>query len=149
MTTTEVKTPMNTTRPDPQLQLGAPRVMAGLIDVALVTATVAPLAVIDIGLACLAGFILAAAYAALCEGGPSGQTLGKRLTGVRVIDARTGGPIGRLRALVRHFVRLPFLGFGELLFRAIFPAHRTWYDWAVRAVVVPAERSAKREHVAA
>lgn len=141
MTTTEAPTPMNSTQPRRRTHVGVARAGAGLIDIALVGAAVAPLALIDIGLAALAGFVIAAAYAALAEGGPSGQTVGKRLTGVRVVDVRTGSPIGRLRALLRHFGRLPFLGFGFLLFMAILPASQTWYDWALRAVVVPAERS--------
>lgn len=144
MTTTEIRTPMNTEH-NRWPHVGVARAGAGLIDMALVGAAVAPLALFDIGLAALGGFVLAAAYAALAEGGPSGQTVGKRLTGVRVVDVRTGRPIGRLRALLRHFGRLPFLGFGFLLFMAILPASQTWYDWALRADVVPADGSGERE----
>lgn len=142
MTTTEVQTPMNTTaQPDPYAPFVGARVVAGLIDLALVVAAVAPLALIDLGIAAVAGFVLAAAYSTILEGGPSGQTFGKRWAGVRVVDVRTGGSIGRLRALLRHFGRLPFVGPGFLLVMLLLPGGQTWYDWALRSDVVPAEGS--------
>ena len=42
-------------------------------------------------------------YFVYFEGGPTGQTLGKRALGIRVIDLNTGGSIGYARALVRVF----------------------------------------------
>ena len=141
MTTTEVQTPMNATQPTPYGPFVGARVVAGLIDVALVVAVVAPLAIVDLGVAAVAGFVLAAAYSTLLEGGRSGQTVGKRVAGLRVIDINTGGSIGRFRALVRHFGRLPFIGVGFFLFRLVDPASRTWYDWALRSDVVAARGS--------
>ena len=142
MTTTEVQTPMNTTtRPSPYAPFVGARVVAGLIDGALVVGAVAPLALIDLGIAAVVGFVLAAAYSTILEGGPSGQTFGKRWAGVRVVDIRTGGSIGHLRALARHFSRLPFIGPRLLMVLLLVPAGPTWYDWALRSDVVPAEGS--------
>ena len=47
------------------------------------------------------GFLVAISYYTYFEGGPRGQTLGKRLLGIRVVDFSTGGPIGYGRAAVR------------------------------------------------
>ena len=139
MTTTEVQTPVNATQPDRYIAFGGARVLAGIIDMALVATVAAPLAIIHPGLAVIAGFVGAAAYSAVLEGGPSGQTVGKRKTGVRVVDAANGGSIGHVRALVRHVVRLPFIGFGFLMFLSADPGRQTWYDWALRARVVRTE----------
>lgn len=113
MNTTDVQTPGNTTRPHP-FNLGGARAKAGLIDIALIAAAVAPLAIINFGTAALAGFVIAVPYSALLEGGPSGQTVGKRLAGVRVVDAKTGllrRPRPRCRPSLRahafHRRRLP------------------------------------------
>jgi len=73
--------------------------------------------------------------------GRSGQTLGKRATGVRVVDATTGAPIGGGRA----FGRWLFAGFissnvcllGYLW--AIWDGRKqTWHDKVVTSVVVKA-----------
>ena len=137
MTTTEVQAPMNSDQLDRYSPFVGARVVAGLLDIAIVVTAVAPLAIIDVGVAILAGFVLAALYSTVLEGGPSGQTVGKRVAGVRVVDVRTGGSIGRARGLLRHFGRLPFIGFGFFLFGLIEPHRRTWYDWALRTHVVP------------
>ena len=112
------------------------RVVAGLIDLALVVTAVAPLALIDVGLFAVAGFVLAAVYSTVLEGGPSGQTVGKRLARVRVVDVRTGGSIGRPRALLRHLGRLPSIGWGFVLIGLADPHRTGWYDWVLRSQVV-------------
>ncbi len=43
-------------------------------------------------------------YFGLLDGGPRGQTIGKRLLGIATRDAHTGGQVGFGRALLRRFV---------------------------------------------
>lgn len=88
------------------------------------------------GLATLVGFIF---YEALLTGGKSGQTLGKRAMGIRVIDYATGGPIGTGRAIGRYLVSIisgiPFyLGYFWSLWD---DEKQTWHDKAANCVVVP------------
>src|ERR687889_281273 len=45
--------------------------------------------------------LISLGYFTYFEGGPTGQTLGKRALGIRVYDFRQGGPIGYGRAFVR------------------------------------------------
>ena len=78
-------------------------------------------------------------YFTLLEGRPRGQTLGKRIFRIRVVDQLTGGPIGRGRAFVRwiglwisFFVFL--LGFLWMLWD---PQKQTWHDKLSKSVVVP------------
>src|SRR4051794_27311465 len=56
------------------------------------------------------GYVLSIAvtlgYFAYFEGGPSGQTVGKRAFGIRVVDLVSGGPIGPGRALLRVLGKL-------------------------------------------
>jgi uncharacterized RDD family membrane protein YckC len=83
--------------------------------------------------------LLSAAYFTLMEGGPTGQTLGKRLLRIRVIDLRVGGPIGPGRGFVRWIGRFVsglafFLGYFWMLWD---PEKQTWHDKMANAVVVP------------
>jgi uncharacterized RDD family membrane protein YckC len=78
-------------------------------------------------------------YFTLLEGRSRGQTLGKRIFRIRVVDQVTGGPIGRGRAFVRwiglwisFFVFL--LGFLWMLWD---PEKQTWHDKLSKSVVVP------------
>ena len=68
----------------------------------------------------------------------TGQTFGKKMLGVRVVDRATGGPIGGGRAFGRGFVSLfsnTFFGLGFLW--AIWDANKqTWHDKAVNSIVV-------------
>lgn len=73
--------------------------------------------------------------------GRTGQTLGKRATGVKVVDAATGLPIGNGRALGRQlfamFVSGNLCGLGYLW--ALWdPRKQTWHDKVVSSVVVKA-----------
>jgi uncharacterized RDD family membrane protein YckC len=89
--------------------------------------------------------LAAAAYFALLEGGPRGQSLGKRACGIRVIDSRDGGPIGPGRALIRciglilapTFLPLSFLMLLSCLWMLLDRERQTWHDKLARAVVVP------------
>src|SRR5437763_13565040 len=52
------------------------------------------------------GIAIGVAYFGYLAGSASGQTIGKRLVGIRVIDFGTGGPIGFGRAVIRYFGRV-------------------------------------------
>jgi uncharacterized RDD family membrane protein YckC len=72
-------------------------------------------------------------------GSPSGQTIGKRALGIRVIDAKTGGSIGFSRAVLRFFAAFLsaivfYLGYLWMLWD---PEKQTWHDKIAGDVVVP------------
>jgi uncharacterized RDD family membrane protein YckC len=91
-----------------------------------------------VGLLLFGAAVAATLYFSLLEGGPSGQTLGKRVLGIRVVDTAGGGPIGTSRGVGRYLVRLASTlacGIGYLWM--IFDSHRqTWHDKAVDSNVV-------------
>jgi uncharacterized RDD family membrane protein YckC len=78
-------------------------------------------------------------YFGYFEGGLTGQTLGKRVAGIRVVDANTGQPgIGFGRAVGRYFARILsaipcLLGYFWMLWDA---RKQTWHDKLVNTVVV-------------
>ncbi len=79
------------------------------------------------------------AYYVYFEGGPTGQTIGKRALGIRVISFETGGPIGYGRALIRWFGRIVsaiplFLGDFWMLWDK---EKQAWQDKFANDVVVP------------
>lgn len=89
------------------------------------------------------GYLLAAflgvAYETYFIGGPSGQTLGKKALGIRVIDFNTGGPIGYGRALLRWVGRIVssficYLGYFWMLWDK---ENQCWHDKMANDVVVP------------
>jgi uncharacterized RDD family membrane protein YckC len=87
------------------------------------------------GLGTLAGL----AYYVYLEGSPSGQTIGKRMMNIRVVDADTGGAIGYGRAVVRYFARILSaipcaLGYFWMLWD---DNKQTWHDKIATDVVVP------------
>jgi uncharacterized RDD family membrane protein YckC len=89
----------------------------------------------------LLGLVLMVAYFTYFEGGAAGQTPGKMVFDIRVIDYNTGGSIGYPRALGRLFARylsqLPcFLGFLWMLWDR---EKQTWHDKLVNCVVVPTD----------
>jgi uncharacterized RDD family membrane protein YckC len=85
-------------------------------------------------------YLLAAiAYYTGLEGQRSGQTFGKRALRIRVIDFRTGGPIGFPRAFIRYLARILsslalFLGYFWMLWDR---EEQTWHDKLSNSVVVP------------
>lgn len=90
-----------------------------------------------------AGFALALlvsiAYYTSLEGGPTGQTLGKRALGIRVISLEDGGPIGYGRAFIRWIGRIVsaipiFLGYFWMLWDK---ESQCWHDKFAGDVVVP------------
>ena len=50
--------------------------------------------------------VIGIGYYAGLEGSRTGQTLGKKALGIRVIDANDGGPIGFGRGVIRYFGRI-------------------------------------------
>ena len=89
----------------------------------------------------LLNLVVAVAYYASLEGGATGQTLGKRICNIRVVDAATGQPgIGVGRAIGRYFARwlsaIPVgLGYFWMLWD---PKKQCWHDKLVNDVVVKA-----------
>jgi uncharacterized RDD family membrane protein YckC len=116
------------------------RFVAALIDGLLVGVVQFVLSlIIGRSLSQLLGLVLAVAYFAYFEGQPAGQTLGKRVMGIRTIDFNTGGSIDTSRAAIRGVVRVVSglacgLGFIWALFNK---EKQTWHDMAAQTVVVP------------
>jgi uncharacterized RDD family membrane protein YckC len=96
-------------------------------------------AVVGRGPGSLLGLAVGVAYYAYLEGGATGQTLGKKALGIRVIDLRSRAPIGFSRGVIRYFARILstiplLLGYFWMLFDA---EKQTWHDKLAGAVVVP------------
>jgi uncharacterized RDD family membrane protein YckC len=96
-------------------------------------------ALVDEAVANVISIVLGLAYFGYFEGSPSGQTVGKRLLGVRVIDFRSGGPIGFGRGLIRYVGRIIstipcLLGYLWMLWDR---EKQTWHDKIANTVVVP------------
>jgi uncharacterized RDD family membrane protein YckC len=91
------------------------------------------------GIAYGVGIVVGIAYFVYFEGGPTGQTIGKRAVGVRVYDLERGGPIGYGRALVRYLGKIVSsipcaLGFFWMLWDG---EKQTWHDKFAGSIVVP------------
>jgi len=83
--------------------------------------------------------LLGIAYYGYFEGSASGQTVGKRIVGIRVIDFAGGGPIGTGRAILRYIAKFIsaiacLLGFFWMLWDS---EKQTWHDKIANCVVVP------------
>ncbi|HEY3960182.1 MAG TPA: CHAT domain-containing protein [Solirubrobacteraceae bacterium] len=89
------------------------------------------------GLAVVLALIGASSYYIISEG-RMGQTLGKRLIGLRVLDADSGRPIGYRRALIRTLGRyVSSIALGAGYWTMINdPMKRCWHDKLTRTVVV-------------
>jgi uncharacterized RDD family membrane protein YckC len=85
------------------------------------------------------GIAIAIVYYVVLEGGPRGQTMGKQMMRIRVVDADTGGPIGYPRAFVRYVGRI--LSFIVILlgyFWMLWDKERQcWHDKLAGDFVVP------------
>lgn len=94
-----------------------------------------------IGIAVLLGLAGAVAFIVVyCRKVGAGQSWGQKATGVRVVDAVTGAPIGTGRAVGRFFARylsgfLCYLGYLWMLWD---PKKQTWHDKIVGTIVVRA-----------
>lgn len=113
------------------------RLLALIIDVVLVgiLGTLVQTVLGDIG--SLVSFVGGVAYYVYLEGSPSGQTVGKKLLGIRVVT-EAGGPLGYGPATGRYFARIlsaiPFaLGYFWMLWDG---KKQTWHDKLVRSNVV-------------
>jgi uncharacterized RDD family membrane protein YckC len=90
-------------------------------------------------LAEIVAILLGLAYYTYFEGSGSGQTPGKKLLGIRVIDFKAGGSVGYGRAFVRQLGRilsgaLCYLGYLWMLWDK---EKQTWHDKIATTVVVP------------
>jgi len=120
------------------------RVGALIVD-ALVLAIPTIIVIIVLGNTGIANAIttlISLVYYVALEGGPTGQTVGKRALGIRVLDFRGGtGAIGFGRALVRNLVKyisgvVVLLGYLWMLWDR---EKQTWHDKAATSVVVPVD----------
>jgi uncharacterized RDD family membrane protein YckC len=116
------------------------RLGAALLDGLIITAASALFLAIDPALYYGVGFGGGLASSVALEGGETGQTLGKRALGIRVVDQRAGGSIGPVRAFIRYVGRIVsslvvFLGYLWMLWD---PEKQTWHDKMAGSVVVPA-----------
>ena len=85
------------------------------------------------------GILVSLAYGAYFEGSASGQTVGKKVMNIRVVDADNGGPIGpgrgALRFVGKYISAIPCaLGYLWMLWD---PNKQTWHDKIASTVVVP------------
>jgi uncharacterized RDD family membrane protein YckC len=85
------------------------------------------------------GTLVSLAYFTYFEGGPTGQTIGKKAMGIRVIDFGGGGSIGYGRAFIRWIGRFVsaivfLLGYLWMLWDS---ERQTWHDKFANSVVVP------------
>jgi len=88
--------------------------------------------------ASLLNFLIGIAYYTYLEGS-SGQTLGKKALGIRVVDLGGGGSIGFGRAFIRYIGRIVsaiplLLGYFWMLWDK---EKQTWHDKFANSVVVP------------
>jgi uncharacterized RDD family membrane protein YckC len=87
------------------------------------------------------GLLLLLAYFTFFEGSASGQTVGKKLLNIRVVDLGNTQSIGFVRAAMRnvvaYFVSVVFLlGYLWMLWDE---ERQTWHDKVASSIVVPTE----------
>jgi uncharacterized RDD family membrane protein YckC len=95
----------------------------------------------------LIGSVVVLLYRALLDGGPRGQTIGKRVVGIRVVDASTGTVIGYPRGFGRAGAKLLFdllmyaclIGLLDYLWMLWDAENQTLHDKMVNTYVVPVE----------
>lgn len=123
----------------PRAGVGA-RFVALIVDGIIVGVISAILgAVLGDALGQVVGLALGIGYYTYFESQPAGQTLGKRVMNIRVIDFNTGGSLDTSKALIRSVVRL-VSGFACAIgyIWALFNKEKqTWHDLAAQTVVVP------------
>ena len=115
------------------------RFVAYLVDAVLLTAVSSIFLVVDQTIASIVNLALGLVYFGYLEGSASGQTVGKKLLGIRVIDYRGGGPLGFGRGLIRYVgsiisAILCVLGYLWMLWDR---EKQTWHDKIATTVVVP------------
>ena len=117
------------------------RLVAYLIDGILLGIVTGAVEVANRPIGGIVGLALSIGYWGYLEGSPSGQTIGKRAMNIRVIDFRTGGPIGFGRAVLRYFAKILssipcLLGYFWMLWDG---ERQTWHDKIASDVVVPTD----------
>lgn len=99
-------------------------------------------AVLDVGTAGrqLLSLVVGLVYFVSQESGSTGQTIGKKLCGIRVVDQTTGQTIDAGRALVRYLVSIVSgLVCGLGYFWMLWDGNKqTWHDKASQTLVVKA-----------
>jgi uncharacterized RDD family membrane protein YckC len=131
--------PASSTLPGPRAGFGE-RFIAWLIDAILVSVVQGILVTALKGAGYGLGMIVSFAYYGFFEGGPAGQTLGKKVTNIRVVRADgSGTELGWATALVRNLCRiLSAIPCGLGYFWMLWDADRmTWHDKLSQTVVVP------------
>jgi uncharacterized RDD family membrane protein YckC len=86
----------------------------------------------------LAAIVVLFAYLTLFDGGLRGATPGKRIVGIRVVDAESETPIGHRRAAIRTAALLAggvafYIGW---LIALSDPRRQAWHDRIARTLVV-------------
>ena len=116
------------------------RFVAALIDGILLTIVNLPVRLL-LGPAAGFGFglLISFAYYGYFEGGPSGQTVGKKAVDIRVVLAADGGPLGWGTAMLRHLCSYLsglacLIGYLWMLWDS---EKQTWHDKLSATVVVP------------
>jgi uncharacterized RDD family membrane protein YckC len=114
------------------------RFAAALIDGVLLGVVSTVLQILVGSAGTVLGIVVGLAYYTYFEG-ESGQTIGKRAVGIRVVDIEGGGAIGFSRAFIRYVGRyisaiVFFLGYLWMLWD---PQKQTWHDKLANSVVVP------------
>jgi uncharacterized RDD family membrane protein YckC len=119
------------------------RLVAAIVDflVLLIPSIILLLIFKNGGVYQLLSTVMSLAYFTYFEGGPTGQTVGKRVLGIRVYDFRQGGSIGYGRGFVRQIGKylsaIPlFLGYFWMLWDK---EKQCWQDKLAGSVVVPAD----------
>jgi uncharacterized RDD family membrane protein YckC len=115
------------------------RLVAAIIDGVLIGVVGGIFYAINRSLGYVVQILVTIAYMTYFEGSPSGQTVGKKAMGIRVIDFGTGGPIGYGRAFIRWIGRYVsaiacLLGYFWMLWDK---EKQCWHDKFARDVVVP------------
>jgi len=117
------------------------RFAASLIDGIIISIpyAIVAVAISNVALGYAVYLLVGIAYFTYFEGGPTGQTLGKKALSIRVIDLAAGGAIGPTRAFIRYIGRIVssiplLLGYFWMLWDG---EKQTWHDKMAGAVVVP------------
>lgn len=89
----------------------------------------------------LIGIVLSFGYFGYFEGGPSGQTIGKKVLDIRVVRAADGGALGWGTALLRHLCSyLSAIACGLGYFWMLWDKEKeTWHDKLSHTLVVPGQ----------
>ncbi|MGI9022152.1 MAG: RDD family protein [Acidimicrobiales bacterium] len=117
------------------------RFAAALLDGIIISAVTIPLRFVGspfIGFG--VGTVLGLLYYGYFEGGPAGQTVGKKVLDIRVARSADGGPLGWATALLRHVCSwLSAIPCGLGYFWMLWDKEKqTWHDKLSDTVVVPA-----------